>query len=73
MTWKKYITPNQCSLVLFEVCKWDREIYFSWPYILSDYKLEAKFWGVVDVSILYYPFVVHCDFGIMTEEVGNSF
>ena len=39
---------------------------------LSYYKLEAKFRGVVDISLVGCPFVVHHKFGIMTEEVDNS-
>ena len=34
--------------------------------------MEAKLWGVVDVSLVELPFVVHREFGIVTEEVGNS-
>ena len=65
MSWKQYILPNQFIPVLFEICKWDSEIYFSGPYILSDWELEAKLWGVVDVSLLEHSFVVHRDFGIV--------
>ena len=72
MAWKQYIAPNQCSPVLFEVWKWDCKICFSGPCIASDYKLEAKLWGVVDVSLVGRPFVVHRDFGIVVEEVGNA-
>ena len=72
MTWKQYIFPNQCSPALFDVWKCDHEIYFSGPCIASDCETEAKFWGLFDVSFLERPFVVHCDFVIMTEEVGNT-
>ena len=72
MAWKQYIAPGQYSPVLFEVWKWDCEIYFSGPCIVSDCKPEAKLWGIVDVSFMEIPFVAHGDFGIVTEEVGNS-
>ena len=72
MVWKQYITSNYFSPVLFEVWKWDCETYLSGPRILSDCELESKFRGVVDVSLVELPFVVQRDFGIMTEEVGNS-
>ena len=58
--------------MLFEVGKWDSEINFTWPSIPSNYELEYKLRGVVDISLVELPFVVHCDFGIITEEVGNS-
>ena len=72
MAWKKYIVTNQCIPVIFEVWKWGCEIYFSGPLIGSDCEMESKLWGIVDVSLVEPPFVVHCDFGIMTEEVGNA-
>ena len=58
--------------MLFEVGKWDCEMYFSGPLILSDCELEAKFGGVVDVSLVECPFVVYRDFVIITGEVGNA-
>ena len=71
MAWKQYIFPDQCSTVMFEVWNWVYEIYFSGPCIPSDCELEAKFWGVVNVSLVEHPFVVYRDFEIVTEEVGN--
>ena len=58
--------------MLFEVGKWDCEIHFPWPFITSDCEMEAKFRGVVDVSLVEHPFLVHSEFGIMTEEVGDD-
>ena len=71
MAWKKYIVPNHCITVLFEFWKWDCEIYFSKPLIESDCKLETKLWDKFDVYLVECPFVVHSDFGIMMEELGN--
>ena len=58
--------------MLFEVGKWDSKINLSGPCIPYDYELESKFRGVVDVSLLECPFVVHSEFVIMTEEVWNT-
>ena len=58
--------------MLFEVWKCDCEIYFSGPRILSDCEMEAEFRGLVDVYLVELPFVVHREFGIVTEEVGNA-
>ena len=72
MARKQYVVSQEGSPVLFEVRKWDSKIDLSRPCIPSDYELESTFRGVVDISLLECPFVVHCDFGIMTEEVWNS-
>ena len=58
--------------MLFEVEKWDSKIDLSGPYIPSNYELESTFRGVVDVPLAEFPFVVHREFGIMTEEVWNA-
>ena len=58
--------------MLFEVWKWDTKIYLSGTFITYDYELESTFRGVVDVSLVEFPFVVHRYFGIMTEEVWNA-
>ena len=68
----KYVVSQEGSPVIFEVGKWDSKINPSGTCILSDYELEFKFRGVVDISLVECPFVVHRDFGIMTEEVWNS-
>ena len=72
MARKKYVVSQEVSLVLFEVGKWDSKIGLYGPCILSDYELESTFRGVVDISLVEFPFVVHSDFGIMTEELWNS-
>ena len=40
--------------------------------ILLDCELEGKFWKVVGVTLVEHPFVVHRDFGIVTEKVGYA-
>ena len=72
MARKKSVVSQEVSLVLFEVFKWDTKINLSGPCIPSYYELESTFRGVVDVSLVECLFVVHSDFGIMTEEVWNS-
>ena len=72
MARKKYIVSQEGSPVLFEVRKWDSKIDLSGPCIPSEYEVESKFRGVVDISLVECPFVVHHDFGIMTEEVWNA-
>ena len=57
--------------MLFEVGKWDSKINISGSCIPSDYEMEFNFRGVADVSLGEYPFVIHHNFGIMTEEVWN--
>ena len=69
MARKQYFVSQEGSQVLFEVYKWDNQIYLSG--ITSDYELESTFRGVVDVSLVESPFVVHRDLGIMTQEVWN--
>ena len=69
MARKQYFVSQEGSQVLFEVYKWDNKIYLSG--ITSDYELESTFRGVVDVSLVESPFVVHRDLGIMTQEVWN--
>ena len=58
--------------MLLEVWKWDTKFDLSVPCIISDYELESTFRGVVDLSLVEFPFVVHRDFEIMTEEVWNA-
>ena len=58
--------------MLFEVWKWDTKIDLSGPCITSDYELESTFRGVVDVSLVESPLLVHRDFVIMTEELWND-
>ena len=72
MARKKYIVYQEGSPVMFEVGKWDSKIDLSGPCIPSDYELESTFRGVVDVSLVEFPFVVHRDFEIMKEEVCNA-
>ena len=72
MARKQSIISQEGSPVLFEVWKWDTKIDLSGPCIPSDYELESTFRGVVDVSLVELPFVVHRDFVIMTEEVWNA-
>ena len=69
---KEEITTKEHHTVLFEVCKWDREIHFSRTCIAYDYELESNLWILVDLSLVEHPFVVHRDFGVMTEYVGNA-
>ena len=40
--------------------------------IISDCEIEVKLWRVVDAALVERPFVVHRDFGIVTEEVGDD-
>ena len=72
MARKKYVVSQEGSPVLFEVWKRDSKIEISGSCIPSEYELESTFRGVVDVSLLESPFVVHLKFGIMTEEVWNA-
>ena len=72
MAWKIFVVFLEGSPVLFEVWKWDTKIDLSGPCIPSDYELESTFRGVVDVSLVEFPFVVHRDFEIMKEEVCNA-
>ena len=72
MARKQSVVSQEGSPVLFEVGKWDSKIDLSGPWIPSTYELEYKFRGLVDVSLVECPFVVHRDFGIMTEEVWNA-
>ena len=72
MARKKYVVSQEGSPVLFEFCKWDNKIDLSRPWILSDYELESTFRGVVDVTLVKLPLVVHRDFVTMTEELWNS-
>ena len=72
MARKQYVVSQEVIPVLFEVGNWDSKIDLSGTWIPSDYELESTFGGVVDVSLLEFPFVVHRDFGIMTEEVWNA-
>ena len=72
MAWKQYVISQECNTVLFEDGKWDSKINISGTWILSYYKLESNFRGVVDVSLVEFPFVVHRDFEIMKEEVCNA-
>ena len=58
--------------MLFEVGKWDSKIELLGPCITSDYELESTFRGVVDIYLVKFPSVFHCDFGIITEELGND-
>ena len=67
MTRKQSFVSQEGSPVLFEVEKWDRKIDLSGPCIMSEYELEYTFRGVVDISLLECPFVVHFEFGIMTK------
>ena len=69
---KKSVVSQEGIPVLFEVLKWDTKIDLSGPCITSDYELESTFRGVVDVSLVESPLVVHRDFGIMTEELWND-
>ena len=57
---------------MFEVGKWDNKIELSGPCIPSEYELESTFRGIVDISLVGFPFVFRCDFCIMTEEVCNA-
>ena len=72
MSSKQSVVSQEGSPVLFEVGEWDSKFDLSGPCIPSDYELESTFRGVVDISLVECPFVVHRDFGIMTEEVGNA-
>ena len=72
MASKKSVVSQEGSPVLFEVGKRDSKIDLSGPCITSYYELEFNLRGVVDISLVERPFVVHCDFGIMTEEVWNT-
>ena len=72
MARKQYVVSQEGIPVLFEVGKWDSKIDIYGPCILYDYELEYNFRGLVDVSLVECPFVVHHDFGIMPEEVCNS-
>ena len=72
MARKKSIISQEGISVLFEVGKWDSKTDISGPCIPSDYELESTFRGVVDISLVECSFVVHHDFGIMTEEVWNA-
>ena len=58
--------------MLFGVGKWDNKLDIYVPYILSDYELESNFRGSFDVSLVKFPFVVHSNFVIVTEEVWNA-
>ena len=60
------VVSQECSPVLFEVVKLDNKIDLFGPCILSDYELESNFRGVVDISLVESPFLVHRGFGIMT-------
>ena len=59
MARKKSVVSQEGSPMLFEVCKWDTKIDISGPCIPSEYELESTFRGLVDVSLVEYPFVVH--------------
>ena len=65
MARKQSVVSQEGSPVLFEVGKWDSKIDLSGPSIPPDYELESTFRGVVDVSLVECPFVVHRDFEIM--------
>ena len=73
MVKKQSVISQEGSTVLFEVWKWDTKINLSWPCIPSDYELESTFRLVVDVSLVEFPLVIHSNFVIMAEEVGNAF
>ena len=72
MSGKQSVVSQQVSPVLFEVWKWHTKVNFSWSCISSDYELESSFWWVVYVPLVEGPLVIHCDFGVVTEEVGNA-
>ena len=70
---KPYVVSHEGSPVLFEVWKWDSKLDLSGTCIPSDYEIESNFRGVVGVSLVELPFMVHCDFKkIMKEEVLNA-
>ena len=73
MDGKQYVVSQQGSPVLFEVWKWDTKTNFYQYCISSHYELESSFWWVVYVSLVELPLVIHNDFGVVTEEVGNAF
>ena len=72
MARKQSVVSQEDSPVLFEVRKWDSKIDLSEPCIPSEYELESTFRGVLDISLVELPFVVHRDLGIMAEEVWTS-
>ena len=72
MARKQSVISQEGISVLFEVGKWDSKTDIYGPCIPSDYELESTFRGVVDVPLVEFPFVVHREFGIMTEEVWNA-
>ena len=69
MSRKKSVVSQEGSPVLFEVWKWDTKINIDGNCIPSEYELESIFRGVVYASLVELPFVVHHEFGVMTEEV----
>ena len=73
MARKQSVVYQEVSPVLFEVRKWNSKIDLSGPCIQSDYELKFTFRGVVDISLVEFPFVFHRDFGIITEGVRNAF
>ena len=73
MAGKQYVISQKGSPVLFEVWKWHTKIKLSWSCISSDYELESSFWWVVYAPFVEGNLVIHCDFGVVTEKVGNAF
>ena len=71
MAEKQSVVSQQSSPVMFEVWKWHTKINFSWSCISSDFELESSFWWVVYVLVVEVPLVIHHDFGVVTEELGN--
>ena len=73
MDGKQSVISHQVSPVLLEVWKWHTKVNFSLSCISPDYELKSSLWLVVYIPLVEVPIVIHCDFGVMTEEVGNSF
>ena len=70
MAGKQSVVSQQGSPVLFEVWKWHIKV---WSWIFSDYELESSFWLVLYETFVEGPLVIHRDFGVVTNEVGNTF
>ena len=67
MARKKSLIYQEGSPVMFEVWWWNTKIDLSGPCIPYDYEMESTLRGVVDVSLVECPLVVHHEFGTMKE------
>ena len=72
MSREEYIAAKEFSPIFFEVCKWYGEVNFLRLCILSNRKLEAYLGREVDTAFMKFTLVISCDFGVLSQEVGNN-